>query len=442
MTSDKDRYQEDLVASATAVFARLGLATEIGNARYVPRGHHYKFKNYMETADLVAVMKQCWAENSAAGLVTSEPAELIDGEGRRVPAAPLMGPPPAADVAVVPAGDGGPGGGQGRARPAARSPGAWHLLEAVGTLPRGYRLGDDEVFAAEIDDHALIRIDGHVAAAIYVLEEDDPPAPEARTPLPPPREPPEQPHREDLRDRLGIGDDAADTGKGKPARKKDDATQETSDDLRTLWVTIDEHGERFKEWRSVCSEMSFTHFTEFDRYHDGPAAALDIFRNFSRHGGDPILWYQLWCREASVSPKERTGIEMRTLIECLHQCGSVDQLNGPTLICTETIARRVCQLIGAYSDGTGQPSWNDVRHFTTTHAAGNVVPVALRAWAHRKNKEDTETGTSRLYDDKRVAPTGTGATPVAGAKGDAAAKAKGGGKKGGHRRALIAGVPP
>ena len=37
----------------------------------------------------------------------------------------------------------------------------------------------------------------------------------------------------------------------------------------------------------------------------------------ARAGGGPRRWYNLWCRDCSVSPKERTGIEMKMLTEVL-----------------------------------------------------------------------------------------------------------------------------
>ena len=45
--------------------------------------------------------------------------------------------------------------------------------------------------------------------------------------------------------------------------------------------------------------------------------ALDLMKGMLEQEGDPCRWYNLWCHDCSVSPKERTGIEMKMLTEVL-----------------------------------------------------------------------------------------------------------------------------
>ena len=62
----------------------------------------------------------------------------------------------------------------------------------------------------------------------------------------------------------------------------------STEDLRTLWIDYDSHGERHKAWREVAQEIS-TH-----RYDDwpleGPLTMQHLVVHQSRYGGDPRLW--------------------------------------------------------------------------------------------------------------------------------------------------------
>eukprot|EP00959_Pyramimonas_sp_CCMP1952_P180824 3781366-Pyramimonas_sp.AAC.1 len=51
-------------------------------------------------------------------------------------------------------------------------------------------------------------------------------------------------------------------------------TPPAGEDARTLTVSYDEHGGRHKDWRSVCAEISYSHFGDWEKYHEGPPVTL------------------------------------------------------------------------------------------------------------------------------------------------------------------------
>ena len=149
------------------------------------------------------------------------------------------------------------------------------------------------------------------------------------------------------------------------------------EDVRTLWVSLDEHGHRWKEWKQVCREIQSHSFGDgWSESHEGPNCTLDLFRNWKRNGSDPVIWLSQFFKEVDIGSKERTAMELKTLVRCLWLSGVYDQLNAPNLCCLEEVARRVCQLDEAYESGAhGKPNWASVKWFTSVHSSSNMVPL-------------------------------------------------------------------
>ena len=129
-----------------------------------------------------------------------------------------------------------------------------------------------------------------------------------------------------------------------------------------------------------------------------------------------------------IGSKERTAIELKTLVRCLWLSGVHDQLNAPNLCCLEEAVRRVCQLVEANESGAhGKPNWTPVKWFTSVHSSSNMVPVSQRSFAFRKAKEEIEAGNLRLRTTKTVRAfnDGDGETPAAPYIPVAQAKSKG-----------------
>ena len=196
----------------------------------------------------------------------------------------------------------------------------------------------------------------------------------------------------DLRERL-------DEREAKPgAAASADEQQFEGEDCRTLWIVYDDHKARFKQWREVCCEIKTYSFGDgWSSYHDGPSCCQELFKNWGRNNSDPMLWLSQFLKEYDIGPKERTAIEMKTLVRSLWLSGVYDQLNAPSCAALEELARRVCQLIEAYESGSqGRPNWAGVKHFTSVHSCSTVVPNSIRSFAHRKVKEEIEAENLRL----------------------------------------------
>ncbi len=209
----------------------------------------------------------------------------------------------------------------------------------------------------------------------------------------------------DLRARLGRPARPVKSAEGQEDSDGDGAVAKTEDaakykqDVRTLWVQFDDHGERFREWRSVCMDARAVAFSDgWEKYHEGPSSTLDLMKNFQRAEQDPMRWLAAFLKEFDIAAKERTAIELRTLCRALWLNGVYDQCNTPALASMEELSRRLCQIVEAYvSAGTGKtPNWTSVKHFTTVHTTGSVVPGTLRTFAHKKVKDEVEAENLRL----------------------------------------------
>ncbi|CAK8986803.1 Uncharacterized protein SCF082_LOCUS707, partial [Durusdinium trenchii] len=169
----------------------------------------------------------------------------------------------------------------------------------------------------------------------------------------------------------------------------DEAGGETagSNDVRTLWVDFDEHGDRYKRWRDVCKE-SYT--PSFDQTPlEGPTTGLHLIKHAERHGGDPRLWMQLWCRSKHIETTDRTFHEMKVLVDALFFAGTFDQVNIPALMSMEVVCRRIQAIVDAYSNPS-RPSWENAKIFAGQGTPEDIVSPTFRNYATRKNKEELE----------------------------------------------------
>ena len=106
---------------------------------------------------------------------------------------------------------------------------------------------------------------------------------------------------------------------------------------------------------------------------------------------------------------ERTAIEVAMITRCLHYMGTYDQLNLPSLASAEVLCQRLAQLIEAYASGDrSAPNYKAVKHFTLETSAAQVVPPALRSYAHRKSKEEHDMESLRSRAGGHATATATG----------------------------------
>jgi hypothetical protein len=217
----------------------------------------------------------------------------------------------------------------------------------------------------------------------------------------------------DLRERLANGRPPA-PGNGVGAVTAGGGPAKEPDDIRTLSVDYDDHGERFKRWRDFAREVSSVKFPDWP-FDDTNSQALHLIRHWDRHAEDGLSWLTKWLTDRGVSTTERTGIEMKCLITCLQLAGTYDHLNVPVLACLETIARRIAQIVEAYSVDSKQPRWQGVHLYQGTTDAMAAIDPLLKASVVRKRKEELEVAnlsnkvygsTFRDVGDALAAPAG------------------------------------
>ena len=202
-------------------------------------------------------------------------------------------------------------------------------------------------------------------------------------------------------------------------------------DVRVLEVEYDDHGERYREWRSAVHESSdCTSYSDWP--YDVESTALSMSKHFYKHGGSPLLWLDRWLASRSIEEHERTSHEMRCLMESLFYFGTYDQLNLGASAGVECLMRRAAQIIEAYRQDASRPAWHAVKHFGGGAQAMDPIPQSLRAHNAKKVREEVEAENLRLRTRGLQAPPGAAAGDDIGgalsANPKAKSKAKGGSK--------------
>ena len=201
------------------------------------------------------------------------------------------------------------------------------------------------------------------------------------------------------------------------------------DEVRTLWVDVDDHGERYKDWRQVVRESSEQSYV--DNPLEGPPSLLHLMKHMERQGGNPRRWLQLFFSECKIDKSDRVFHEMTNLVEVVYLGGTYDQLNMPACVCFEKVSRRLQTIIDAYSAGGGTPNWQMARYYDGRAGVGEGVSPSLRTWGLRRAKDEYDVNsmrTRRLQGDGGQCEDNDG--QGAGGQGRKGGKGKGGGGRG------------
>ena len=142
-----------------------------------------------------------------------------------------------------------------------------------------------------------------------------------------------------------------------------------------------------KAWQDITREATFEIYKDWP-FDDGRSALLYMVKRFEKHGGDGSIWLASWLRQQEIHERERTSIELRCLITCLHMSGTYDQLSSPCLASTEIVARRIAQIVEAYSGERGKPRWATVHHYEGRTSAMDCIDPNLRAAVAKKTREE------------------------------------------------------
>ena len=100
-----------------------------------------------------------------------------------------------------------------------------------------------------------------------------------------------------------------------------------------LGVERDEHGERWRSWRSVSSSIVTDEFSEIPV--EGPRKVQGVVQSFAREGHDSVTW----LARALAVKTDRSVCEVRVIAEVLRLAGCNDQLNLGGLACMQAVVR-------------------------------------------------------------------------------------------------------
>lgn len=377
-TPDHDMYIEDIGCNGEGPVKMKGMVENRRLPRNL-RARAYRFKNRFTDSDLRRVFRDGISVAAEAGEDIVNPEFVLDSAGGEVDFSTFFGGDfvrHRASVKGPPGGD-GTGGSSDSPKNAVKAKVApenfvWVASEPLG----GLRLGQEIVLNATSDVQVgektamTLRNGEWVRADLVTIEEATSFA--------------------DMRRSLFAKPSGASSSTRTDTKPKEEDPEEGHDhhgDARTLWVDIDEHGERYKRWRDVCKECFTPVFDE--KPLEGPATSLHLIKVTERQGGDPRLWLQGWMRQKKMEPTDRTAHELKVLCDCLYFAGVYDQVNIPALISLEIVARRIQAIADAYTN-PNKPSWENAKIFTGQGTADDVVSPTFRTYAVRKNKDELE----------------------------------------------------
>ena len=164
-------------------------------------------------------------------------------------------------------------------------------------------------------------------------------------------------------------------------------------DVRTLWVDTDPQQGRYKSWRSVVYESFPASYS--DSPVEGPSSAMHILRHSERHGGNIRMWLDVWARSKNIGSSERVYHELSVLCETLYVGGTYDQLNMPSLVSFEVIARRIQSIVDAYSGDPSRPQRANARLYSGVGSALDMVAPDLKHYVAKKAKDEAEVESMR-----------------------------------------------
>ena len=354
-----------------------------------------------DTGDLETGLARTARGASAASALRPRPARVV-------------APPPGAGVLSAVDDAGEAGGGVG-GLPGVLSGGLWLASEPMD----GIEIGTEVTLPARAfigGTRAIVpRRDGLFLCAEYVQMADAPDYARARREIfrPPAEVPPIT-----AAAATGAAATAAATGAASEVRPGDfGATVDLfrgaitpavvdgdKEDLRTLAVTYDEQGERWRSWREVAAVLYADTFPDFPV--EGPRTMLWIVRSFAKEGLDPVTWLERHLSLKKFSDTDRSVHELRVLAEVMRLAGSYDQLNLASLACMEMIARRWQLILEAHHHDPLAPNYEAAEAFTSISRSRSGVAPMLAQYVAKvlKDDADVEKQRGKVREMKTAAP--------------------------------------
>ena len=118
-------------------------------------------------------------------------------------------------------------------------------------------------------------------------------------------------------------------------------------------------GERWKDWRSLCREISVAEFPDWP--FDGAWTAVHLLRHGERLGHLPFFYLEWWANNKKVEEIHRICLEMKVLMEGLELLGTHDQLHLDPLAGVVGMRHRLLNIFGAYAETSVTPNFEPIR---------------------------------------------------------------------------------
>ena len=111
------------------------------------------------------------------------------------------------------------------------------------------------------------------------------------------------------------------------------------DDARTLGITRDETGMRFKDFRTAAAESMPVEFGDWPI--GGPRTTKHVITQMLDHGGSAIAHHQAWRIACKFQPTDGPAVEHESWCKVLHTLMVYDQLDVTNLAGVELVVRAI-----------------------------------------------------------------------------------------------------
>jgi hypothetical protein len=192
---------------------------------------------------------------------------------------------------------------------------------------------------------------------------------------------PEKQERTMNREKFKEAQAAGSSPKGEPA-------EEATEEIRTLPVSFDAHGERHRLWREVANSVESDVFPDWPL--EGPRTMMWLVKFWSRQGGGPVAWLEKHLQTESYSVSDRSVHELRALAEVIEMAGTYDQLNLAALASFELLARRWQLILAAHSKNPSSPDYDGSEYFEGLEKRRFGIAPSLQEYVSKKMKDDAE----------------------------------------------------
>ena len=195
--------------------------------------------------------------------------------------------------------------------------------------------------------------------------------------------------------------------------KQEEDKEEEPDEVRTLPVVFDTHGERHRLWREVANALGSDEFNDWPV--EGPRTMKWLAKFWARQGCSPTQWSDKHLQTTGYSNTDRSVHELRCVAEVVESAGCYDQMNLASLASFELLARRWQLILEAHSRNPGSPDYDGSEYFEGLEKKKFGVAPSLREHVARRMRDDAE------IEKQKTKARELRSTPNAGAKASGAA---------------------